>query len=104
MLYPDIYNYDIISEAQRYYKLFWHYELSETDAKELLSKSTFQTLNNEANERLKKIDMDIYKGTKKERAKHEFDTALYFKIFIGILLAVTGVTCFHKIRNFFKKS
>ncbi len=40
LVYPDIYNdYDMVEIAQEYYDLFWHYELSEEEAMELLSGS-----------------------------------------------------------------
>ena len=42
LLYPDIYDYDMITEAQRYYKLFWHYDLSQSEAEEMLGKSTLK--------------------------------------------------------------
>ena len=42
VLYPDIYDYDMIAEAQRFYELFWHYELSESEARALMADSTFQ--------------------------------------------------------------
>lgn len=42
LLYPDLNNYDMVSEVQSFYKLFWHYDLSETDAKALLANSTFK--------------------------------------------------------------
>jgi iron complex transport system substrate-binding protein len=41
LLYPDIYDFDIIAEAQRFYKLFWHYELSAAEARELMGNSTY---------------------------------------------------------------
>lgn len=42
LLYPDIYDYDIVEKAQEFYKLFFDYELSEQEAKELMSNSTFK--------------------------------------------------------------
>lgn len=42
LLYPDVYQYDMIAEAQEFYKLFYHCDLSEEQAKELLKTSTFQ--------------------------------------------------------------
>ena len=40
LVYPDVYNdYDMIEIAQEFYDLFWHYELSEEGARELLSQS-----------------------------------------------------------------
>lgn len=41
LLYPDIYDYDMIEEAKEFYKLFYHYELSDENAKELMKNSTF---------------------------------------------------------------
>jgi len=43
LLYPDLYNYDMTKELQTFYKLFWHYDLSDTDAKALLANSTLKT-------------------------------------------------------------
>ena len=43
LVYPDIYNdYDMVEIAQEFYDLFWHYELSEEEARELLSQSLFK--------------------------------------------------------------
>lgn len=42
LLYPELYPYDMVSELQSFYKLFWHYDLSEEDAKALLANSTFK--------------------------------------------------------------
>lgn len=42
LLYPEIYDYDMISVAQDYYKLFYQFDLSEEQAKELMGKSTFK--------------------------------------------------------------
>jgi iron complex transport system substrate-binding protein len=41
LLVPDIYDFDIIQETQRFYSLFWHYELSAAEARELMANSTF---------------------------------------------------------------
>jgi iron complex transport system substrate-binding protein len=41
LLYPDIYDIDIVAEAQRFYSLFWHYDLSAAEAQELVANSTF---------------------------------------------------------------
>ena len=43
LLYPELYNYDMVSEIQNFYKLFWHYDLSEEDAKALLANSTLKS-------------------------------------------------------------
>ena len=43
LIYPDIYNdYDIVEVAQEYYDLFWHYDLSEDEAKAMLAKSYYK--------------------------------------------------------------
>lgn len=42
LLYPDVYDCDMIAEAQAFYKLFWHYDLSEDEARELMRHSTFK--------------------------------------------------------------
>lgn len=36
LLYPQTYDYDMVSVAQYFYKLFWHYELSRDEAQTLL--------------------------------------------------------------------
>jgi iron complex transport system substrate-binding protein len=41
LLYPDIYDFDIIKRAQDFYRLFWRYDLSATEARELMANSTF---------------------------------------------------------------
>lgn len=40
LLYPEFYAYDMKKEVQDFYKLFWHYNLSEDEATELLARST----------------------------------------------------------------
>ena len=42
LLYPDIYDCDMIQVAQGFYALFWHYELSAEEAEALLSRSTLK--------------------------------------------------------------
>lgn len=43
LVYPDVYNdYDMVKVAQEYYKLFWHYGLSEKEAKEMLARSYYK--------------------------------------------------------------
>ena len=43
LIYPDIYNdYDMVEVAREYYKLFWHYELSDGEAREMLANSYFK--------------------------------------------------------------
>lgn len=41
LLYPEVFQYDMVKEAQEFYRLFYRYELSEEEAKELMSHSTF---------------------------------------------------------------
>ncbi|WP_455718676.1 ABC transporter substrate-binding protein [Anaerosporobacter sp.] len=41
LLYPDIFDYDMVEETQKFYKLFYHSTISEEQAKELMSYSTF---------------------------------------------------------------
>lgn len=42
LLYPDVFNYDMIKETKEFYKLFYKYDLKDDEAKKLLSKSTFK--------------------------------------------------------------
>ncbi len=42
LLYPELYDYDMVSKAQEFYKLFWNYELSGEEAQELLGNSTLK--------------------------------------------------------------
>lgn len=42
LLYPELYDYDMVEKAKEFYRLFWNYELSDDEAEELLSKSTFK--------------------------------------------------------------
>ena len=42
LLYPDVYDYDMVQAAQEFYALFWHYELSEAEAQALLARSTLK--------------------------------------------------------------
>ena len=42
LLYPELYPYDMVKELQEFYKLFWHYDLSEDEAKALLAHSTYK--------------------------------------------------------------
>jgi iron complex transport system substrate-binding protein len=43
LVYPDVYNdYDMVEIAQEYYKLFWHYDLSEEEAKEMMANSIYK--------------------------------------------------------------
>lgn len=38
LIYPQYYDYDMVQVAQRAFKIFWNYELSETEALELMGK------------------------------------------------------------------
>ena len=58
----------------------------------------------EAKEKIRSIDNDIYEGTKKEKAKNDFNKSLYFKIFGGVVLVSAGIAGIDKIRKFFRKS
>lgn len=40
LLYPDVFDYDMIAETQAFYSLFFHYDLTEDEARELLAHST----------------------------------------------------------------
>lgn len=42
LLYPDVFDYDMIAETQEFYRLFFHYELTEDEARELLGNSTYR--------------------------------------------------------------
>lgn len=42
LLYPELYDYDMVSVAQEYYRLFWHYDLSEEEARNMLAHSTLK--------------------------------------------------------------
>lgn len=42
LLYPELYDYDMVSVAQEYYRLFWHYDLSEEEARDMLARSTLK--------------------------------------------------------------
>jgi iron complex transport system substrate-binding protein len=41
LLYPDIYDFDIIEAARHFYALFWHYDLGASEAHDLMATSTF---------------------------------------------------------------
>ena len=58
----------------------------------------------EAGDKIKAINTDIYEGAKKEKAKNDFNKTLYFKIFGGVTLLTAGIAGIHKIRKFFRKS
>ena len=57
----------------------------------------------DATKRFNDLNKDIYESANKEKKNHGFDRKLFFKIFVGIILAVAGVSCYGKIRKFFKK-
>lgn len=42
LLYPDLYPGEMTSEMQAFYKLFWHYDLSQEEVKALLAHSTYK--------------------------------------------------------------
>ena len=42
LIYPSHYDYDMMTEAQRAYRLLWNYELSDEEARELLANSTLK--------------------------------------------------------------
>ena len=41
LLYPDIYDFDMVQETIGFFKLFWGYDLSQEEARGLLANSTF---------------------------------------------------------------
>ena len=41
LLYPDLYDFDIVEAAQDFYALFWDYDLGADEARELMANSTF---------------------------------------------------------------
>ena len=43
LLYPALFDYDMVQQAQRFYALLWHYSLSEEEAREMLSRSTLKS-------------------------------------------------------------
>jgi iron complex transport system substrate-binding protein len=42
LIYPEIYDFDIIEKTREYYRLFFRYELSQEDARGLMANSTFR--------------------------------------------------------------
>lgn len=42
LLYPELFDYDMAAEAQEFYRLFFHYELSAAEARELMEHSTYK--------------------------------------------------------------
>jgi iron complex transport system substrate-binding protein len=51
LLYPEIYDFDIVERAREFYQLFWHYDLSEAEAYDLLANSTFLPPTEKADEK-----------------------------------------------------
>lgn len=43
LLYPELYSYDMIAEAQAFYRLFYHYDLTADEAAKLMERSTFKS-------------------------------------------------------------
>lgn len=39
LLYPEVFDFDMVAEAREFYRLFWHYDLSEEEARDILSRS-----------------------------------------------------------------
>lgn len=68
------------------------------DAPQTLPKHTVFS-EQEATQILNKVNADIYEGTKKEKAKNEFNKSLYFKIFGGVALATAGIAGIYKLRK-----
>ena len=42
LIYPELYDYDMIEKAQEIYKLFWNYDLSDDEAQQMLQNSTLK--------------------------------------------------------------
>lgn len=42
LVYPDIYDYDMVEKTKEFYSLFWHYELTDEEAEALLEDSTLK--------------------------------------------------------------
>lgn len=40
LLYPQVYDYDIVEEMQEFYELFYRHDLSEEEALEMLEKAS----------------------------------------------------------------
>lgn len=43
LLYPELYDYDMVDKAQEFYRLFWQYELTDAEAEQLLDRSTMKS-------------------------------------------------------------
>ena len=44
LIYPDIYDYDMVPIAAEFYKIFWGYDLTSGEAEEMLANSTLKAL------------------------------------------------------------
>ena len=42
LLFPEIYDYDMVTVSSDIYKLFWNYELTVAEAEDMLSASTMK--------------------------------------------------------------
>jgi iron complex transport system substrate-binding protein len=42
LLYPDLFDYDMIAETQTFYQLFFHCTLTEAEVRTLLENSTYR--------------------------------------------------------------
>lgn len=42
LLYPEVFDYDMVAETQTFYRLFWGYELSTEEAEGMLARSTLK--------------------------------------------------------------
>lgn len=42
LLYPEVFDYDMIAEAQNFYSLFFHYDLTGEEARDLMGNSAFR--------------------------------------------------------------
>ena len=42
LLYPEVFDYDMVAEAQAFYSLFFHYDLSDDEARALMAHSTYR--------------------------------------------------------------
>jgi iron complex transport system substrate-binding protein len=39
LIYPEVFRYDLVKEAQRFYRLFWRYDLTAEEARDILRHS-----------------------------------------------------------------
>jgi iron complex transport system substrate-binding protein len=42
LLYPDVFDYDMVKETKEFYKLFYHCDITDEQVKDLLTKSTYK--------------------------------------------------------------